>query len=225
MDSEQISTSVVSKAIEEIQALSPSSINNEIDDLKTQIESIRTAIKLLDENKMLKENIKRKKIKTNFVETNQSKSERNSKVEIKKEEQENCVQNDYIKKNCYQSEKERDNYYRFKGGRENEEQSSIPYRAHPLFNFIKNFNTINQNEIIRIRNGDSNQVTTLILKPMAKAIAAQDGKAMAVPISRALLRRGMNVDILFEPDAVAIAGPGGVAHAQSELEITYEPDG
>lgn len=78
---------------------------------------------------------------------------------------------------------------------------------------------------MRFRNGDggdNSDTTTLILKPVARAIAGQDGKAFSTPVSRALLRRGTNVDVLYEPESVAIAGPGGVAHAQSDLEIYYE---
>lgn len=66
------------------------------------------------------------------------------------------------------------------------------------------------------------EVTTLILKPVARSIAGVDGKAISTPLSKAILRQGTNVDILFEPEAVAIAGPGGIAHAESDLEITYE---
>lgn len=101
--------------------------------------------------------------------------------------------------------------------------SLAPYKAHPLFHFLKNRNTINTDKIISFRNDNSKEeVTTLILKPVAKSVAGIDGQAISNPLSRAILRQGMNVDILFEPEAVAVAGPGGVAHAQSDLEITYE---
>lgn len=101
---------------------------------------------------------------------------------------------------------------------------SAPYRAHPLLHYIKNKNTVDFDRIISFRsNGVSeNDTITLILKPAAKAIAGQDGKAIANPLARAVLRQGTNVDVLFEPDAVAIAGPGGTAHAESDLEIHYE---
>lgn len=83
--------------------------------------------------------------------------------------------------------------------------------------------------VLSFRNQEPNTVntenhedtSTLILKPVARAIAGPEGKAMATPLSRAVLRRNSNVDILFEPDSVAIAGPGGIAHAESDLEITY----
>lgn len=101
---------------------------------------------------------------------------------------------------------------------------TAPYRAHPLLHYLKNKNTIDFDKVISFRNGnpDANDTITLILKPAAKAIAGQDGKAIANPLARAVLRQGTNVDILFEPDAVAIAGPGGTAHAESDLEIHYE---
>lgn len=69
---------------------------------------------------------------------------------------------------------------------------------------------------------DSSETVTLVLKPIARAIAGDKGKAIATPLSKAILRHGINVDILFEPEAVAIAGPGGIAHAESDLEISYE---
>lgn len=105
--------------------------------------------------------------------------------------------------------------------------SLAPFRAHPLLHYVKNRNTINPNKIISFRNNDisngpSKDITTLILKPVARSIAGVDGTAISTPLSRAILRQGMNVDILFEPEAVAIAGPGGIAHAESDLEITYE---
>lgn len=76
-----------------------------------------------------------------------------------------------------------------------------------------------------VRTNDSapeKDTVTLVLKPVARAIAGQDGRAIATPVSRAVLQAGMNVDILFEPEAVAVAGPGGIAHAESDLEISYE---
>lgn len=104
--------------------------------------------------------------------------------------------------------------------------SLAPYRNHPLFHYIKNRNTINLNRIISFRNNDignlNEDITTLILKPVARSIAGVEGKAISMPLSRAILRQGTNVDILFEPEAVAIAGPGGIAHAESDLEIMYE---
>lgn len=100
----------------------------------------------------------------------------------------------------------------------------VPYKNHPLFHYIKN--GIGGAKVISLRNGGSggSDTATLILKPVARAIAGQDGRAISTPVSRALLRRGTNVDILYEPESVAIAGPGGVAHAQSDLEIYYEEE-
>lgn len=104
-----------------------------------------------------------------------------------------------------------------------EPPSLAPYRAHPLFHYLKNRNTIQKDKIISFRNEDnSNDITTLILKPVARSVAGVSGKAISTPLSKAILREGTNVDVLFEPEAVAIAGPGGVAHAESNLEISYE---
>lgn len=103
--------------------------------------------------------------------------------------------------------------------------SLAPFREHPLFYFIQNMNTLPPGKVFRIRSTNSvneADVTTLILKPQATAVAGVEGKAISNPLSRAVLKKGSNADILFEPQAVAIAGPGGIAHAQSDLEISYD---
>lgn len=103
--------------------------------------------------------------------------------------------------------------------------SLAPFREHPLFYFIRNMNTLPSGKVFRIRSSNSvneADVTTLILKPQATAVAGVEGKAISNPLSRAVLKKGSNADILFEPQAVAIAGPGGIAHAQSDLEISYD---
>lgn len=66
-------------------------------------------------------------------------------------------------------------------------------------------------------NGD----TSLILEPSARAVAGNDGTAISAPLSRALIRPGTTTRILFRPDSVAIAGPGGRAHAHADLIIDY----
>lgn len=98
----------------------------------------------------------------------------------------------------------------------------IPYKCHPLFHYLENKNTLTKDNIFRFRNtNNGDEVATLILKPVAKAVAGDDGKAMAMTLSRAILKQGTNVDVLYEPEAVAIAGPGGLAHAQTDLEVFY----
>ncbi|KAF6212301.1 hypothetical protein GE061_012823 [Apolygus lucorum] len=66
-----------------------------------------------------------------------------------------------------------------------------------------------------------NQATSLLLRPVAKAVAGPKGVAVASPVAKAVLRKGEKVDIDFDPDAVAIAGPGGQAHAHPKLIISY----
>lgn len=61
----------------------------------------------------------------------------------------------------------------------------------------------------------------LILEPTARAVVEGDGTAIASPIARALIRRGSINTILFRPNSVAIAGPGGTAHATADLVIDY----
>lgn len=89
---------------------------------------------------------------------------------------------------------------------------------------LKAGNTLNGNafSIRTNRHAPAKDTVTLVLKPVARAIAGQDGRAIATPVSRAVLQEGTNADILFEPEAVAVAGPGGIAHAESDLEISYE---
>jgi hypothetical protein len=66
--------------------------------------------------------------------------------------------------------------------------------------------------------------TTLILKPVAKVVAGPKGIAIAAPISRAVVRKGQDVNIHFDPEAVAVVGPGGIADAHSELFLSYYED-
>jgi hypothetical protein len=66
--------------------------------------------------------------------------------------------------------------------------------------------------------------TMLVLKPAAKAVAGAKGIAVAAPLSRAVVRKGQEVNIHFDPDAVAVVGPGGVADAHSDLIISYFED-
>lgn len=62
---------------------------------------------------------------------------------------------------------------------------------------------------------------TLILEPMTKAIAGNDGKAISAPISHAILRRGTAVKLLYRPQVVAISGVGGISHAGSDLIVDF----
>jgi hypothetical protein len=66
--------------------------------------------------------------------------------------------------------------------------------------------------------------TTIVLKPVAKAVAGPKGIALAAPQSRAVVRKGQDVNIHFDPEAVAVVGPGGVADAHSDLFISYYED-
>jgi hypothetical protein len=63
--------------------------------------------------------------------------------------------------------------------------------------------------------------TTLLLKPVARAIAGANGVSIAAPLSQAVVRKGQEVNIHFKPDAVAVVGPGGFADAHSDLLISY----
>ena len=63
--------------------------------------------------------------------------------------------------------------------------------------------------------------STLILEPHSKAIAGNDGTAISAPVSRAILRRGTAVKVLFKPQSVAIAGSGGTAIASADLILDF----
>ena len=71
---------------------------------------------------------------------------------------------------------------------------------------------------------DEKRTTRLILKPVARAVAGPRGVAVAAPIARAILKKGEKVSLEFDPDAVAIAGPGGKAHAHPQFTIDYVED-
>jgi hypothetical protein len=70
------------------------------------------------------------------------------------------------------------------------------------------------------KSGDDDEAT-LILEPSAKAIAGNDGTAISAPLSHAILRKGTSVKVLFRPQSVALAGSGGVAHAQADLILDF----
>ena len=67
----------------------------------------------------------------------------------------------------------------------------------------------------------SEDTTRLVLRPVARAVAGAGGVAVATPVARAVLARGRPVSIEFDPDSVAIAGPGGRAHSHPSLVVSY----
>lgn len=71
-----------------------------------------------------------------------------------------------------------------------------------------------------IQDGKTQQ-TTLILEPQATATSGNGGKSIAGPISRAVLQKGASVKVLFRPQAVAITGAYGVAHAHADLILDF----
>lgn len=58
----------------------------------------------------------------------------------------------------------------------------------------------------------------LFLKPVAHAITS-DGIAIANPVSHVVIGKDRGGSIAHNPVASAVAGPGGIAHAQSDLYI------
>lgn len=63
--------------------------------------------------------------------------------------------------------------------------------------------------------------STLILEPSSKAISGNEGTSISTPLSRALLRKGVAVRVLFKPESVAISGAGGTSHAQADLILDF----
>lgn len=61
---------------------------------------------------------------------------------------------------------------------------------------------------------------TIFLKPIAHAVSSK-GVAIANPISEVVIARNKTGSIVHTPVAAAVVGPGGVAHAQSDLYL-YE---
>jgi Domain of unknown function (DUF4774) len=70
----------------------------------------------------------------------------------------------------------------------------------------------------------SGEQATLILEPNSKAISGNDGTSISTPISRAILRRGTSVQVLFRPQSVAISGANGISHAQADLILDFIED-
>lgn len=70
----------------------------------------------------------------------------------------------------------------------------------------------------------SGDEATLILEPSSKAISGNDGTSISTPISRAIVRKGTAVKVLFRPQSVAISGANGVSHAQADLILDFIED-
>lgn len=59
----------------------------------------------------------------------------------------------------------------------------------------------------------------VIVGPSAYAVASNNGVAIANPISKVVVNAGRLATVQHKPQAVAVVGPGGIAHAQSDLYI------
>ncbi len=68
---------------------------------------------------------------------------------------------------------------------------------------------------------ESPVTTKIILRPLAKAKAGQNGVAISSPISTAFVKRGDYVEIEYFPEATADVGEGGVAVSRPELVIHF----
>lgn len=67
----------------------------------------------------------------------------------------------------------------------------------------------------------ANGENVVILQPSARAVVGEGGTSIANPISRVLVRKNVPTTIYYRPQSVAISGPGGTSHAQSELIVDY----
>jgi hypothetical protein len=88
----------------------------------------------------------------------------------------------------------------------------------------KGLESLSENSTKEVNASELKKSTTLVLKPVAKAVAGPKGIAIAAPLSRAVVRKGQDVNIHFDPEAVAVVGPGGIADAHSELFISFYED-
>lgn len=70
----------------------------------------------------------------------------------------------------------------------------------------------------------SGDEATLILEPNSRALSGNGGTSISTPLSRAILRKGTAVKVLFKPQSVAITGAGGIAHAQADLLLDFIED-
>lgn len=66
-----------------------------------------------------------------------------------------------------------------------------------------------------------NGENVILVQPSARAVGGEGSTAIANPVSRVLVRKNVPTTILYRPQAVAISGPGGRSHAQSELIVDY----
>ncbi|CAH2107753.1 unnamed protein product [Euphydryas editha] len=61
------------------------------------------------------------------------------------------------------------------------------------------------------------------ISPRAFSMSGENGIAISNPISNVVIRKGEVGSIIHTPLSTAIAGPGGFAYAESELNV-YEYD-
>lgn len=59
------------------------------------------------------------------------------------------------------------------------------------------------------------------VKPRAFSMSGKNGIAISNPITDVIVQKGEPVSIINSPQSAAIAGPGGFAYAESELNV-YE---
>lgn len=70
----------------------------------------------------------------------------------------------------------------------------------------------------------SGDEATLILEPNSRALSGNGGTSISTPLSRAIVRKGTAVKVLFKPQSVAITGSYGIAHAQADLLLDFIED-
>lgn len=73
------------------------------------------------------------------------------------------------------------------------------------------------------QSGNSDEAT-LILEPNSRAVSGNGGTSISAPVSRAILRKGTAVKVLFRPQSFAITGANGIAHAQADLLLDFIED-
>lgn len=106
-------------------------------------------------------------------------------------------------------------------GRENASGRMVPF---PVADLIRTVQDAAREEAERDAASEERSVadeTLLVFRPKARAEAGKRGVALSIPVSHAVVATDRKARIRFQPESVATAGPGGFAHAHSDLFLSY----
>lgn len=99
------------------------------------------------------------------------------------------------------------------------------FKSNQTVNFLKHgdLNKARQLSQVIAKNtyGSQDGETTLVFAPESKSEAKDNGMAISIPVSRAVVYPNRSTHIVFQPLTSASAGSGGLAHAHSDLYVHY----